>query len=54
LTDAEAVFQLRYKVLTPEQLAKVSDMPEWKREEAARLQMYRETLDHIREKHRLD
>ena len=51
--DAEAVFQLRYKVPTPEQLAKANHTPEWVREEVARLQIYRETLDHIRDKHRL-
>jgi hypothetical protein len=53
LADAEAVFQLRHKMLTPEQLAKANHMPDWTREEATRLQIYRETLDHIRDKHRL-
>jgi hypothetical protein len=52
-TDAEAFYQVGHIDLSSEQLARLAHVAEWKRDVIARLTLYRQTLDQIKENRRL-
>jgi hypothetical protein len=52
-TDAEAFYQVGPIELSSEQLERFAHVAEWKRDVIARLALYRQTLDQIKENRRL-